>query len=112
MNKTTYAFIVKLFDATKTHYSDDERFVTGYDGETKTMLFKFDTEEERDEALENIQVSYGEDAERGNECKTLWIGQYDSVSDNTTKGGTMNSKSKEDKVDDKIKDLYIDTDDS
>jgi len=88
MNKTTYAFIVKLFDATKTHWSDDERFVIGYDGEQKTMLFTFDTEEERDDALENIQVSYGEDAERGNECRTLWVGQYDSVSDNTKKGVT------------------------
>jgi hypothetical protein len=67
-----YGFIVNTFDAEKTIYDDNDN-IEGYNGIHKTTLFLFDTPKERDEALEDIQVSYGE-SDNGSTQKTVWVG--------------------------------------
>jgi hypothetical protein len=74
---TRYAFIARTFDATRTIWSDDERTIEGYDGEHRTMLYLFNTPEERDAVLCDMQVTYGENAERGDDMRTLWVGVLD-----------------------------------
>jgi hypothetical protein len=109
INKTTYAFIVRTFDSTKTIYSNDERSIEGYDGETSTKLFTFDTRGERDKTLEDVQVGYGE-SDDGSDCRTLWVGEYDTIISEEKMKNTR--KQIEDEVDEKIKNIYVDTDDS
>lgn len=76
-----FGFIVRTFNATKTIWSDDERSIEGYNGDHATTLHLFDTEQERDDALENVQVTYGENAERGDDCRTLWVGVLSDMSE-------------------------------
>jgi hypothetical protein len=74
-----YAFIAHTFDGTHTHY-DDYNNVEGYDGIHSTTLYLFSTEQERDDAIENMSLFYGEEAERGSYIEFVWVGELSDIS--------------------------------
>jgi len=74
MNMNKWMVIENVFNATKTVYSDDERFVEGYDGDHSVNFLYFDSEKLADQYIEDQTVSYGENAESGSTWHLLYKG--------------------------------------